>query len=85
MDNLVLSKSHRFDSEIKIKINIKDVLSVNVDENNMIICSKKRNLSVTFNENNIIKCSKKNNYSIINKNDIYCIKMLDENFKKTTI
>ena len=77
MDNLVLSKSHRFDSEIKIKIN--------VDENNIIKCSKKRNLSVTFNENNIIKCSKKSNYSIIDKNDIYCIKMLDENLKKTTI
>ena len=59
MDNLVLSKSHRFDSEIKIKINV--------------------------DENNIIKCSKKSNYSIIDKNDIYCIKMLDENLKKTTI
>lgn len=84
MDNLiVVSKLHRFDSEIKI--NVKWILSVKVDENNMIVCSKKRNSSVSFNEDNIIKCSKKSNCPIIDKNDIYCIKMLDDNFKKTTI
>jgi hypothetical protein len=84
MDNLiVVSKCHRFDSEIKI--NIKRVLSVKVDENNMVVFSKKRSLPVMFDENNIIKCSKKNNFPLIDKKDIYCIKMLDEIFKKITI
>ena len=71
MDNLILSKSHRFDHEIKI---IKTV------SNDIILYSKKRTLSVSFDEDNIIMCSKKSN-----KKDCCCIKMLDENFKKTAI
>ena len=85
MDKLILSKCHRFDSKIKIKINIKEILSVRIDENNMIICSKKRSSSVSFDEDNIILYSKKKNCPSIDKNNIYCIKNLDENFKKTTI
>ena len=83
MVKLILAKSHRFDSEIKI--NKKEILSIHLDTNNMIKSSKKINLRVRFNEDNIIKSSKKNNCQLIDKKDFYCIKMLDENFKKTQI
>lgn len=83
MVKLILSKSHRFDSEIKI--NKKDILSIMLDTNNIIKSSKKKNLKVKFNEDNLIKCSKKNNFLLMDKKDIYCIENIDEKFKKIKI
>ena len=83
MVKLILAKSHRFDSEIKI--NKKEILSIHLDTNNMIKSFKKINLRVRFNEDNIIKSSKKNNCPLIYKKDVYSIKILNENFAATKI